>query len=209
MPVEWKFVPYGTGADKLTTITLSTNGVRTFFVGRNERTGLTTLDADLVIHISRRHINLALQADGTCELYYVARQDGLSALNNVIIERGPIYQLNNYDTFSVLADINGTSVYNYMCCRTELPDVVEPPEEPPAKRQRTELPKTTNEAMQCCVCLDTYKDPYMLVCGHSFCKECISDKWTQCPYCRETHVPGAEKRNIALNDVVSCVLRAP
>ncbi|KAK7921809.1 hypothetical protein WMY93_008711 [Mugilogobius chulae] len=44
-----------------------------------------------------------------------------------------------------------------------------------------------SEDLTCSICLTLYTDPVMLLCGHSFCRHCISvclDKESRCPNCR-------------------------
>ncbi|XP_043942122.1 nuclear factor 7, brain-like [Protopterus annectens] len=45
------------------------------------------------------------------------------------------------------------------------------------------------EELNCPVCLELFKDPVILKCGHSFCKTCIDKVWNSaknisCPECR-------------------------
>ncbi|KAL0967004.1 hypothetical protein UPYG_G00303290 [Umbra pygmaea] len=45
------------------------------------------------------------------------------------------------------------------------------------------------EDLSCPVCVDIFKDPVLLSCGHSFCKTCLQEYWKQresrdCPVCR-------------------------
>ncbi|XP_037665876.1 tripartite motif-containing protein 65 isoform X2 [Choloepus didactylus] len=65
------------------------------------------------------------------------------------------------------------------------------------------------EKLTCSICLECYRAPVTLPCGHSFCEACIRD-WggrceTACPECREPFPAGAELRR---NVVLSCVLEA-
>ncbi|XP_073697590.1 tripartite motif containing 35-1 [Garra rufa] len=44
--------------------------------------------------------------------------------------------------------------------------------------------------LSCPVCTDVFRDPVLLGCGHSFCRQCINDYWTSssyrnCPVCRQ------------------------
>ena len=42
--------------------------------------------------------------------------------------------------------------------------------------------------MTCIICLDSYKKPTKIFCGHTFCNECIlnwSEKSDKCPICRQ------------------------
>ena len=39
---------------------------------------------------------------------------------------------------------------------------------------------------ECVVCFQTYTDPYITKCGHTFCKDCISEvvnRQHKCPVC--------------------------
>lgn len=53
--------------------------------------------------------------------------------------------------------------------------------------------------LTCAICLDYFKDPVILKCGHSFCRFCISLHWDengddygyQCPHCRTVTEPPA------------------
>nr|XP_046237129.1 E3 ubiquitin/ISG15 ligase TRIM25 [Scatophagus argus]XP_046237130.1 E3 ubiquitin/ISG15 ligase TRIM25 [Scatophagus argus]XP_046237131.1 E3 ubiquitin/ISG15 ligase TRIM25 [Scatophagus argus]XP_046237132.1 E3 ubiquitin/ISG15 ligase TRIM25 [Scatophagus argus]XP_046237133.1 E3 ubiquitin/ISG15 ligase TRIM25 [Scatophagus argus]XP_046237134.1 E3 ubiquitin/ISG15 ligase TRIM25 [Scatophagus argus] len=65
------------------------------------------------------------------------------------------------------------------------------------------------EELTCPVCLDLYRDPYLLPCGHNFCKTCLDRLKRQaergrfrCPECRDSHRCGASfQKNFKLANI--------
>ncbi|XP_041815305.1 uncharacterized protein LOC121622411 [Chelmon rostratus] len=58
----------------------------------------------------------------------------------------------------------------------------------------------------CPVCCDIFKDPVILLCGHSFCKDCLQEWWRQselhaCPVCKEIFPMAQPPRNLALRNL--------
>ncbi|XP_062293188.1 zinc-binding protein A33-like isoform X2 [Scomber scombrus] len=58
----------------------------------------------------------------------------------------------------------------------------------------------------CPVCCDIFKDPVVLLCGHSFCKYCLQEWWRQsrcktCPVCNEIFPMVQPPRNLALRNL--------
>uniref|UniRef100_A0A8C3HMC4 Uncharacterized protein n=1 Tax=Chrysemys picta bellii TaxID=8478 RepID=A0A8C3HMC4_CHRPI len=62
--------------------------------------------------------------------------------------------------------------------------------------------------LTCAVCLDYFKDPVSLDCGHHFCQACITQCWEAlstnfpCPECRETFSQRNFKANRQLRNIV-------
>nr|XP_060615494.1 zinc finger protein RFP-like isoform X2 [Anolis sagrei ordinatus] len=65
------------------------------------------------------------------------------------------------------------------------------------------------EETSCSVCLDYFKDPVILDCGHNFCRACLTQCWeksgnpeTSCPQCREIVSPKNLRTNQQLANIV-------
>lgn len=54
-----------------------------------------------------------------------------------------------------------------------------------------------DDQFHCSICLDVFRDPVTIPCGHSYCMGCLKDYWDQrqgqeacsCPQCRLTFSP--------------------
>lgn len=55
------------------------------------------------------------------------------------------------------------------------------------------MASSLEEELHCQICLDIYKNPVILPCSHSFCKDCLKSWFTskaikECPICKEKHL---------------------
>lgn len=58
----------------------------------------------------------------------------------------------------------------------------------------------------CPICCDIFRDPVVLLCGHSFCKHCLQEWWRQsalqsCPVCKGLFPLEQPPHNIALRNL--------
>ncbi|KAK9529593.1 hypothetical protein VZT92_013674 [Zoarces viviparus] len=64
-----------------------------------------------------------------------------------------------------------------------------------------------SEEDHCCpVCYEIYKDPVVLSCSHSFCKDCVKNWWREkqiqeCPVCKRRSSKSDPPRNLALKNL--------
>ncbi|CAL8394732.1 unnamed protein product [Arctogadus glacialis] len=73
----------------------------------------------------------------------------------------------------------------------------------------TSSPRPEEDCL-CPVCLNFYRDPIILLCGHSFCKNCIQEWWTQkgsktCPVCKEMFSLDQLPHNLALKSLTDAL----
>ncbi|MEQ2257779.1 hypothetical protein ILYODFUR_038264, partial [Ilyodon furcidens] len=64
--------------------------------------------------------------------------------------------------------------------------------------------------LTCPICQGIFKDPVLLPCTHSFCRECQKRSWQfnkTCPVCRVPFEEGQAISNRALNDASESFLR--
>ncbi len=66
--------------------------------------------------------------------------------------------------------------------------------------------------LYCPVCYTIYKDPVLLSCSHSFCKECLQQFWRtketqECPVCRRRSSKENPPPNLALKILCESFLR--
>uniref|UniRef100_A0A674JN62 Tripartite motif containing 39 n=1 Tax=Terrapene triunguis TaxID=2587831 RepID=A0A674JN62_9SAUR len=68
--------------------------------------------------------------------------------------------------------------------------------------------ESLQEEASCPICLEYFKDPVIIDCGHNFCRACITQCWegsntaVSCPQCRETVQQGNLRPNRRLANVV-------
>ncbi|XP_032111156.1 E3 ubiquitin-protein ligase TRIM4 [Sapajus apella] len=64
--------------------------------------------------------------------------------------------------------------------------------------------KDLQEELTCPICLDYFRDPVSIECGHNFCRSCLHRSWVPgggpfpCPECRHPSAPAALRPNWAL-----------
>nr|XP_008104092.1 PREDICTED: zinc finger protein RFP isoform X3 [Anolis carolinensis] len=65
------------------------------------------------------------------------------------------------------------------------------------------------EELSCPICLEYFKEPVILSCGHNFCQSCLDQYWEEkeasCPQCREKVQGGDIRPNRQLANVVELV----
>ncbi|KAM9120036.1 zinc finger protein RFP-like isoform 2-T2 [Pangshura tecta] len=78
----------------------------------------------------------------------------------------------------------------------------------------TESPmESLQEEATCPICLEYFKDPVIIDCGHNFCRACIAQCWegsntdVSCPQCRQTVRQGNLRLNRQLANMVEMVKR--
>ncbi|KAM7006198.1 zinc-binding protein A33-like [Tautogolabrus adspersus] len=69
----------------------------------------------------------------------------------------------------------------------------------------------TEDDFSCPVCQDIFKDPVVLSCSHSFCKDCLQRWWrekiiNECPVCKEVSLLSDPPRNLALRNLSEAFL---
>ncbi|KAL2084163.1 hypothetical protein ACEWY4_019681 [Coilia grayii] len=74
---------------------------------------------------------------------------------------------------------------------------------------KTSLPE---EDLTCPVCYDIFKDPVLLLCSHSICKECLQKFWEQkkckeCPVCRRQSPMDDPPLNLSLKNLCEAFLK--
>ncbi|XP_025031713.1 tripartite motif-containing protein 10-like isoform X2 [Python bivittatus] len=69
--------------------------------------------------------------------------------------------------------------------------------------------RALGEEATCPLCLDYFKHPMGLACGHNFCRDCLAQLGSaaSCPQCRATVDPGSARPNQPLANVVCLVKR--
>ncbi|XP_023676862.2 zinc-binding protein A33-like [Paramormyrops kingsleyae] len=69
------------------------------------------------------------------------------------------------------------------------------------------------EDLSCPVCFDTFQQPVVLPCSHSFCRDCLANSWRtssrpECPNCRKAYPLGfTPPANLVLRNIAEAYLK--
>ncbi|XP_068578126.1 E3 ubiquitin-protein ligase TRIM35-like [Cebidichthys violaceus] len=69
----------------------------------------------------------------------------------------------------------------------------------------------SDDDLCCPVCIEIFKDPVVLSCSHSFCKDCLKNWWTEkqiqeCPCCKRKSSKSDPPHNLALKNLCEAFL---
>ncbi|KAM7401623.1 hypothetical protein PAMP_016925 [Pampus punctatissimus] len=64
----------------------------------------------------------------------------------------------------------------------------------------------TEDDLSCPVCYNIFKDPVVLTCSHSFCKDCLKNWWREkptqeCPVCKRRHLQNEPPVSLTLKNL--------
>ena len=70
----------------------------------------------------------------------------------------------------------------------------------------------SEEDLSCPVCCEIFKDPVLLLCSHSVCKDCLQQFWEtkgsrECPVCRRRSSIDEPPTNLALKNLCESFLQ--
>ncbi|CAI2371864.1 unnamed protein product [Moneuplotes crassus] len=74
-------------------------------------------------------------------------------------------------------------------------------EDEPAEFAEEKL-EPVDDNLVCPICLDLLFEPVCTMCGHTFCKACLTEDFKKCPLCSEHCFMNDAKVNIALRNVI-------
>ncbi len=81
-----------------------------------------------------------------------------------------------------------------------------------AGAQRVKMASLSEEDFSCPVCHEIFKNPVILSCSHSFCKECLQQFWRtsnsqECPVCRRRSSRDEPPVNLVLKNLCESFLK--
>ncbi|XP_008103861.1 E3 ubiquitin-protein ligase TRIM7 [Anolis carolinensis] len=125
------------------------------------------------------------------------------------------------EPLNVFCEDDGTFIC-VVCDRSkELRDNRKIPLGPAARDYKVDLASSaakdpTGYEITCSVCLEYFKDPVTLECGHNFCQSCVTQYWeksdtqeTSCPQCREKVQQRNLKSNWYLANIIEITKKRP
>ena len=74
------------------------------------------------------------------------------------------------------------------------------------------MASVSEDHLSCPICQDIFKDPVILSCSHSFCRDCLQTWWRgkqvkQCPVCKERPLMSDPPRNLVLKNLCESFVR--